>query len=293
MTGLNLETFLHLLRADLGAWASLGAIVLVLALMTWTSWGSRKVLRKCLVLSVVAHLGLALFGSTLPMRLLGLRSREPAGSSPPGIQQVRVIPHAEGAGETSAEGRRGRRAAAWDRPEGPLALADPEGTSPRPDPPARDPLPRSQPALSPVPTDPARPEPAPPSAPSPETRPAEESTPEALTPPARVTPSDPNEIEAPVVAARDVSEPAPPPDEAVGRLRPDLAPARAPEPQAEAVRTRPRWRPFPPPRAVRPDAGGPGVPLETRPRGPVLPPVRSSRRRRRLRPRSGRIGRRE
>ena len=85
MTGLNLETFLHLLRADLGAWASLGAIVLVLALMAWTSWGSRKVLRKCLVLSVVAHLGLALFGSTLPMRFLGLRSKEPAGrwSTPP------------------------------------------------------------------------------------------------------------------------------------------------------------------------------------------------------------------
>src|SRR3954469_17958816 len=81
MTGLNLETFLRLLRADLGAWASLGAIVFVLALMTWTSWGSRKVLRKCLVLSVVAHVGLALFGSTLPMKLLGLRSKEPAGSS--------------------------------------------------------------------------------------------------------------------------------------------------------------------------------------------------------------------
>src|SRR3954447_5021616 len=118
MTGMNLETFLHLLRADLGAWASLGAIVLVLALMAWTSWGSRKVLRKCLVLSVVAHLGLALFGSTLPMRLLGLRSKEPAGSSHPGIQEVRVIPHAEEARGPSAEGRPGRRAASWDRPDG-------------------------------------------------------------------------------------------------------------------------------------------------------------------------------
>ena len=279
MTGLNLETFLHLLRADLGAWASLGAIVLVLALMAWTSWGSRKVLRKCLVLSVVAHLGLALFGSTLPMRLLGLRSREPAESSPPGIQQVRVIPHAEEAGEASAEGRRGRRAAAWDRPDDLLALADPEGPSPRPDPPAREPLPRSQPAPLPVPADPARPEPAPPSAPSPETRPAEESTQEPSTPPAQVTPSDPNEIAAPVVAARDAPEPATPPDEAVGRLRPDLAPARAPEPQAEAVRTRPPLAALStPPALVRPDAGVPGAPLETRPReatppaGEVVPP---------------------
>ena len=31
MTGLNLESFLHLLRADLGAWVSLGLIVVVLA----------------------------------------------------------------------------------------------------------------------------------------------------------------------------------------------------------------------------------------------------------------------
>ncbi len=280
MTGLNLETFLHLLRADLGAWASLGAIVLVLALMTWTSWGSRKVLRKCLVLSVVAHLGLALFGSTLPMRLLGLRSRKPAGSSPPGIQQVRVIPQAEGIDEPPTEGRRGRRAApAWDRPDDLLAVADPVGPSPRPDPPARDPLPRSQPAPLPTPADPARPEPSPPSAPSPETRAAEESPQEPSMPPARVTPSDPNEIAAPVVAARDITEPATPPDESDGRLRPELTPARAPDPQAEAVRTRPPLEALStPPALMRPDAGDPGAPLEARPReatppaGEIVPP---------------------
>src|SRR5207253_2066929 len=54
MTGLNLETFLHLLRADLGAWATLGAVALLLALMAWTSWGSRRALRKCLMLSITA-----------------------------------------------------------------------------------------------------------------------------------------------------------------------------------------------------------------------------------------------
>ena len=62
MTGLNLEGFLHLLRADLGAWVTLGLIAGVLALMAWTSWGSRRALRKCLVLSVLAHCGLALYG---------------------------------------------------------------------------------------------------------------------------------------------------------------------------------------------------------------------------------------
>ena len=58
VTGLNLESFLRLLRADVGAWATLGLIVLLLALMAWTSWGARRALRKCLVLSIVAHFGL-------------------------------------------------------------------------------------------------------------------------------------------------------------------------------------------------------------------------------------------
>ena len=66
MTGLNLESFLHLLRADVGVWTTLGVIALLLALMTWTSWGSRRVLRKCLVLSVASHLVLGFYGSTLP-----------------------------------------------------------------------------------------------------------------------------------------------------------------------------------------------------------------------------------
>ena len=65
MTGLNLEPFLRLLRADLGVWLSLGAIVLVLGLMTWTSWGSRRALRKCLVLSILAHVGLLIYGGGL------------------------------------------------------------------------------------------------------------------------------------------------------------------------------------------------------------------------------------
>src|SRR4051812_8887371 len=67
MTGLDLETFLQLLRADIGAWASLALVVGVLALMTWTSWGSRRALRKCLVLSIAAHVGLVLYGSTFPI----------------------------------------------------------------------------------------------------------------------------------------------------------------------------------------------------------------------------------
>ncbi len=65
-TGLDLESFLLLMRADLGAWALLGLGTLVLGLLAWLSWGSRRALRKCLALSVVAHTGLVLYGSTVP-----------------------------------------------------------------------------------------------------------------------------------------------------------------------------------------------------------------------------------
>src|SRR5437764_1100024 len=98
MTGLNLESFLHLLRADLGAWATFGVIVVLLALMTWTSWGSRRVLRKCLVLSVAAHIGLVLYGSTLPVVLLALQSKGKPEASPERIRKIRVTPWTEPAG---------------------------------------------------------------------------------------------------------------------------------------------------------------------------------------------------
>jgi len=91
-TGLDLESFLLLMRADLGAWALLGLGKLVLGLMAWLSWGSRRALRKCLALSVVAHAGLVLYGSTIPsvFRALGSVSR----ASPEGqhIRQIRVSP---------------------------------------------------------------------------------------------------------------------------------------------------------------------------------------------------------
>ncbi len=43
LTGLDLETFLLLLRADLGAWVTLGLAGVGLALLVWSSWGSRRV----------------------------------------------------------------------------------------------------------------------------------------------------------------------------------------------------------------------------------------------------------
>src|SRR3954466_9339868 len=130
MTGLNLESFLHLLRADLGAWTVLGVGVGVLALMTWTSWGSRRALRKCLVLSMTAHLGLALYGSTFLIVLLALQPRGvDEAPSRARIRQIRVSPWQEeeagleGSAVGQGQGRPGTRLMPWDRPREVLALA--------------------------------------------------------------------------------------------------------------------------------------------------------------------------
>src|SRR5262245_4444896 len=97
MTGLDLGTFLRLLQADLGAWASLGAILVVLALMTWTSWGKRRVLRKCLVLSVLVHLSLVVYGGRLPAVLMMTRRPGTSGKEREveRIKQIRVTPVAK------------------------------------------------------------------------------------------------------------------------------------------------------------------------------------------------------
>src|SRR3954451_18999448 len=94
MTGLNLERFLLLLRADVGAWATLALVALVLALMTWTSWGSRRALRKCLVLSIVIHLGLVAYGGTVPFVWRAVRPGDRAAQRPH-IRQIRVTPQVE------------------------------------------------------------------------------------------------------------------------------------------------------------------------------------------------------
>ncbi len=85
MTGLDLETFLQLLRADYGAWASLGLAVLVLASLVWTSFGRRRALRKCLVLSILAHVALVSYGNSSDFfaRTLGIGTLNPGGGGRP------------------------------------------------------------------------------------------------------------------------------------------------------------------------------------------------------------------
>jgi len=113
VTGLNLEPFLRLLRADLGVWISLAAIVFVLGLMAWTSWGSRRALRKCLVLSIVAHVGLLLYGGRLNPAGAGDGDDE---SNRDRIQSIRIVGE-DGAELTDAKDGVGAGSIpAWDRP---------------------------------------------------------------------------------------------------------------------------------------------------------------------------------
>ncbi|WP_435021229.1 prenyltransferase/squalene oxidase repeat-containing protein [Tundrisphaera sp. TA3] len=136
MTGLNMESFLRLIRADLGAWSSLAVIAVVLALMTWTSWGSRRALWKCLVLSVAVHAGLLVYGNALAP-LLGLTRIDGSGAKRPieVVERVRIAPVPDDrSGATGAGGKRPRKVEAWDRDRTPLALDDPASRPPRPEP---------------------------------------------------------------------------------------------------------------------------------------------------------------
>ena len=207
MTGLNLETFLQLLRVDAGVWASLGVVGLILALMTWTSWGSRRVLRKCLFLSIAVHAGLLVYGSRSPIvrqiLQLGTRAPEPKDAPP----KIRVTPWVEADRSTpqkpSAAGRPARKLASWDRDRSPLALAEPDRIAARPEPAPRE-TPRAEPsAPPPLASESVAPEaqaPAPPPAESPAVAPTR--MPDAPMP---VASAEPDEVAPAPVAAGPAS----------------------------------------------------------------------------------------
>jgi hypothetical protein len=287
MTGLNLESFLHLLRADLGAWATLGLIAVVLALMAWTSWGSRRALRKCLVLSVIAHLGLALYGGTVPAFLVATRPDASKAADRERIRQIKVIPTAER--ERAPGGERVRGAGGvpgWDRPLGGLALADAKLTAPKPEPAAE--LVVRPGERDPLKDDSATPEIAVPVPPPPGPRPSEPSLSDPAPPPARVAPGGEDDVAPAVVAGRPASEPEPEP--AVSglsnaRLRPDrVRPGAEPEPRQSAARAdqpqAPSARPDPT-ATVSPDPAPPGndVRRRLRPAPPVTLAAAPDRRR--------------
>ncbi len=246
MTGLDLEPFLWLLRADLGVWLSLVAVLSVLGLMAWTSWGSRRALRKCLVLSILAHAGLLAYGG----RLNSTAAPGEADGDRERIQAIRVVRESGGPDANdpaSNDGTAGRQVADWDRP---LDLPEMKDVAPKlarfaPDAPspARLVKPRavaspdlSQPDVSA--NEPPRVEP--------------DSPPEPAVAMAPAIPDDMPDAAPPVAVSND-------PDAVVLRARPD-------RPRAAASRTvtRAAIEPINRPSAPMPAASTPALPSDDR-----------------------------
>ena len=85
MTGLDLESFLLLLRAHLGAWTLLGLGTLVLFLLAWVSWGSRELCENAWRCHSSPMRGWPFYGSTVPsvLRVLRLAQRSGPGTTHP------------------------------------------------------------------------------------------------------------------------------------------------------------------------------------------------------------------
>ncbi len=234
--GLDLEPFLRLIRADLGIWISLAVVALILGVMAWTSWGSRRVLRKCLVLSILAHLGLVVYSG-------GIGAAGPAeGPGADRIQSIRVVSVDRGGGpERPTPGHPGRWVAEWDRLRDTLPASDLDPIEARrvtrPDEPPAPPdraEPVAPPSVSPPepsspeiasPEDGAGPSPAPPIEVAVAPIRPEDLPPEAAPPPAEGVPSPSPDGRIRVARAASASEtPA-------GRSRPELAPAEPAEPK--------------------------------------------------------------
>jgi hypothetical protein len=273
MTGLNLEAFLHLLRADLGAWMSLAVVVLVLALMTWTSWGSQRALRKCLVLSVVVHMGLVLYGSTLPTFFVAGEKTVETEEAKDSIREIRVAPWVEKSEEgsvASADGRTPKRVALWDRPRDSLAWTEPFLRPDRTEPQSPEivrPKDDEGPALA---NPEVAPEVNPPEPPRPERRSQLPVGTDPLLNPLRVAPGDPAEL--PKVVMTDPLEsdvPAVLQTPIDRQLRPDHL--RATEPSTEVTPS--RTEPIELPQAPMLEPPPTTTVLEARPGSPARSPT--------------------
>ena len=132
MTGLNLETFLHLLRTDPLVWTSLGVVVSLLGLMLWTSLRARRLLRRCLAMSVLLHVGLIATGGQTEWGQRFLRQLDMSGPAEARVESMSRIQVESDLGDGSAgreglaeresasvsedTGKSSRGLAVWDRP---------------------------------------------------------------------------------------------------------------------------------------------------------------------------------
>lgn len=117
MTGLNMETFLRLARADWGIWISLGLILGLIAVMVWTNWGSKRILQRCLIASLVLHAVVVFHGGRMPIARLAMgEAAKPQRAS--SIQRIRLEGSSSSLGQSHGGqgGTAARALADWDRP---------------------------------------------------------------------------------------------------------------------------------------------------------------------------------
>ena len=236
MTGLNLETFLRLVRADVGPWISFGLIVFLLALMAWTSWGRKRALRKCLVLSIVAHFALLLYGGPQAARLLVTSNSKKPDSSVERIRDISIVQEGIDGSESDASKAQRGRLSDWDRPGPLLASADLEQRPEHEQAPDSDALDRTGPDAMPEPVEDTQ---APP---------VELPKPVETAEPVRSTEPEPP-AEAPTDLARTL------PEEEANPVVEPLKPAQVPSlAMLDVVAERPRSRPVPSAERIRSSA---------------------------------------
>ena len=260
MTGLNLETFLQLLRVAPGAWASLGVAAIILALMTWTSWGSRRVLRKCLFLSIAAHFALIFYGGSSPAIQRYLRLGSKVLRPDRAIERIKVTSFddsAQASRDPSAQKSPTalRPVAAWDRDPGVLALAEATRPLPRPDRPAL----ASSPVFEPLKSESSLPTNAAPEVGSPELPTSE--PPRKTNDPA----SEASKASDPVVEAVNPGEGAAPTPESMPTVEAGPAPVGLPVDGGIRSRSRPRSQPT--------RSNSSAIPLPEVPASQGLPPA--------------------
>lgn len=121
MNGLDLDLFLRLIRFDQNLVTVAVLTVVVLGIGVWAGFGSRKLLRKCLILSIVSHLLLVRYGQPLEWAKAGVVGSIGAGSVEaeqesvpvePGIRSLEIVDltvagEAGGAGNGSRPGNGG------------------------------------------------------------------------------------------------------------------------------------------------------------------------------------------
>ncbi len=116
MNGLDLELFLRLIQTDFAAWLLLALVMIVMIVTIWSRSGSHKALRKCIVLSFVAHVLLMRYGKPVEFTRSGLGvisksaddSVMDAPPLPPGIRSLQIVDVQNltgGAGATDANAR--------------------------------------------------------------------------------------------------------------------------------------------------------------------------------------------